>query len=248
MTPPPTAKRLEINGIVQGVGFRPFLFKLANRHGLKGEAANTASGVSLIVEGEHLAIDRFMADLSVLKPPLAHIIDVKATPIPTSGYTTFSIVKSQTGETRATLISPDAAVCDDCLSEMHDPSDRRFGYPFINCTNCGPRYTIIDDVPYDRPKTSMRQFTMCGPCQKEYDDPADRRFHAQPNACPTCGPRVTLCRWPGKSHCCRRPHRRNSPPDQRGTDRRHQRIGWIPPCRGCCQRKGRIPAAPAQTP
>ncbi len=193
MTSPITAKRLEINGIVQGVGFRPFLFKLANRHGLKGEVANTASGVSLIVEGVHLAVDRFISDLPDRKPPLAHIVQVTVTSIPTSGYTTFSIAQSQSGETRATLISPDVAVCDDCLSEMRDPSDRRFGYPFINCTNCGPRYTIIHDVPYDRPKTSMRHFTMCGLCQKEYDDPEDRRFHAQPNACPVCGPRVTLC-------------------------------------------------------
>ena len=199
MTDALTAKRLEINGIVQGVGFRPFIYQLAILHGLKGEVANTATGVSLTIEGPEKDLRRFIDDLPARKPPLAHIVEVAETPEAVKGFTAFSIVKSRSSASRATLISPDVMVCDDCLKEMRDPLDRRFGYAFINCTNCGPRYTIIDDVPYDRPKTSMRHFTMCGQCQAEYDDPGNRRFHAQPNACPVCGPRVTLCDVSGKT-------------------------------------------------
>ena len=192
-TPPPTAARLEINGIVQGVGFRPFIYGLARHHGLTGEVANTATGVSLLLEGPANQIQAFIDDLPRRKPPLAQIVEISRTQASPAGFTAFSIVKSRESATRATLISPDVMVCEDCLAEMRDPADRRFGYPFINCTNCGPRYTIIDDIPYDRPKTSMRQFTMCPACQAEYDDPDNRRFHAQPNACPVCGPQVTLC-------------------------------------------------------
>ena len=192
-TPPPTAIRLEINGIVQGVGFRPFIYQLARRYGLTGEVANTATGVSLLIEGPADRIQSFIDDLPRRKPPLAQIVEISQTTAPLSGFTAFSIVKSRKSATRATLISPDVMVCEDCLAEMRDPADRRYRYPFINCTNCGPRYTIIDDIPYDRPKTSMRHFTMCPDCQAEYDDPDNRRFHAQPNACPTCGPHVTLC-------------------------------------------------------
>ncbi|BBO69560.1 carbamoyltransferase HypF [Desulfosarcina alkanivorans] len=198
MTEALTSKRLEINGIVQGVGFRPFIYQLANHHGLNGEVANTATGVSLMIEGPEDRIRQFIDDLPNRKPPLAHIVDVSVSPAPVTGFSAFSIVKSRAGVSRSTLISPDVRVCDDCLAEMRDATDRRFGYPFINCTNCGPRYTIIDDVPYDRPKTSMRHFTMCPQCQAEYDDPDNRRFHAQPNACPVCGPRVTLCDAHGK--------------------------------------------------
>ncbi len=198
MTDELSANRLEINGIVQGVGFRPFIYQLANHHGLKGEVANTAAGVSLILEGLKNDIRRFIDDLPTKKPPLAHIVEVSTTPETIKGFAAFSIVHSRGSATRATLISPDVMVCDDCLVEMRDPADRRFGYPFINCTNCGPRYTIIDDIPYDRPKTSMRHFSMCPLCQAEYDDPDNRRFHAQPNACPVCGPRVTLCDAGGK--------------------------------------------------
>jgi hydrogenase maturation protein HypF len=202
MTEAPQAMRLEINGIVQGVGFRPFIYQLASRHCLKGEVANTATGVSLILEGPENGILQFLADLPARKPPLAHIVEIKQTPAPLKGFTSFSIVKSRGSTIRATLISPDVRVCDDCLAEMRDPADRRFGYPFINCTNCGPRYTIIDDIPYDRPKTSMRDFTMCTRCQAEYDDPNNRRFHAQPNACPDCGPRVSLWDAAGKPVVC----------------------------------------------
>ncbi len=197
MTNATSAKRLEINGIVQGVGFRPFIYQLAKQHGLNGEVANTATGVTLVLEGPEPRIQQFIDDLPRRKPPLAHIVDVVDQPVPVSGFTSFAIVKSRSSATRATLISPDVMVCADCLAEMRDPSDRRFGYPFINCTNCGPRYTIIDDIPYDRPKTSMRHFIMCHRCQAEYDDPDNRRFHAQPNACPDCGPHVTLCRPDG---------------------------------------------------
>lgn len=199
MTDATAAKRLDINGIVQGVGFRPFIYQLANHHGLKGEVANTATGVSLILEGPPDGIQKFIDDLPDRKPPLAHIVDVTARPETVTGFASFSIVKSRGSASRATLISPDVMVCDDCLAEMRDPADRRFGYPFINCTNCGPRYTIIDDIPYDRPKTSMRHFSMCLQCQAEYDDPDNRRFHAQPNACQECGPRVTLCDAGGKA-------------------------------------------------
>jgi hydrogenase maturation protein HypF len=193
------AKRLEINGIVQGVGFRPFIYQLAKRHGLAGQVANTATGVTLVLEGPASCIQQFIVDLPHRKPPLARIVEIVEYTEKISGLSTFSIVKSRTGAVRATLISPDVMVCEDCLKEMRDPGDRRFGYPFINCTNCGPRYTIIDDIPYDRPKTSMRHFTMCRQCQAEYDDPDNRRFHAQPNACPVCGPRVTLCDAKGRA-------------------------------------------------
>ncbi len=186
------SKRLGINGIVQGVGFRPFVYQLAQKYRLKGEVSNTATGVNLVIEGATEHIDALIRDLTDQKPPLARIVEIDIRKEPVKGFTTFSIVKSRGGETRATLISPDVSVCNDCLDEMRNPNDRRYGYPFINCTNCGPRYTIIDDVPYDRPKTSMASFKMCDLCQAEYDDPDNRRFHAQPNACSVCGPKVTL--------------------------------------------------------
>jgi hydrogenase maturation protein HypF len=192
MTPPPAARQIRINGIVQGVGFRPFVYQLARRHHLCGHVANTATGVLLHVEGDPGSMEAFLRDLSNQKPPLAHIVEMTVDGAEPDGSPGFRILKSEGGDHRGTLISPDVAVCDDCLAELFDPADRRFRYPFINCTNCGPRYTIIDDIPYDRPHTSMRHFTMCPRCQAEYDDPDDRRFHAQPNACPQCGPRVSL--------------------------------------------------------
>ncbi len=192
MTHLPAAKRIRINGIVQGVGFRPFVYQLAGRYGLCGHVANTASGVNIHAEGPGPRIRDFIRDLQTRKPPLAHIVEVVVDDVRPQGCRDFAIVQSQGGDHRATLISPDVAVCGDCLAELFDPGDRRHQYPFINCTNCGPRYTIIDDIPYDRPKTSMRRFTMCSQCRAEYDDPNDRRFHAQPNACPQCGPTVTL--------------------------------------------------------
>jgi len=186
------ARDVRINGIVQGVGFRPFVYQTAIRHGLKGNVANTSTGVDIHVEGPSQRIDRFLTELAEHPPPMAHIVDVRIEPTDIGGADEFTIVHSRAGDERATLISPDVSICEDCRHELFDAGDRRFRYPFINCTNCGPRYTIIDDIPYDRPKTSMRHFTMCAECQAEYDDPRNRRFHAQPNACPECGPHVQL--------------------------------------------------------
>jgi hydrogenase maturation protein HypF len=186
------AKRIQVNGIVQGVGFRPFIFQLAMTHGLKGNVANTESGVLIHVEGPDQNIRAFQESIRTKAPPLAQVIELQSETLPPAGYTEFKIIQSSGSGNRYTLISPDVAVCDDCLREMKDPQDRRFGYPFINCTHCGPRYTIIEDIPYDRYQTSMRPFNLCAACRREYEDPLDRRFHAQPNACPDCGPEVTL--------------------------------------------------------
>ncbi len=186
------AQQADVSGIVQGVGFRPFVHRLARDHGLCGKVTNTAAGVSLWVEGPSQKIAAFFEELPLYKPPLAHIVALEVRSATVAGYTDFTIVESRGAGFRDTLISPDVTVCDDCLRELFDPSDRRYGYPFINCTNCGPRYTIIEDIPYDRPKTVMHHFSMCAHCQAEYDDPGDRRFHAQPNACAVCGPRVAL--------------------------------------------------------
>jgi hydrogenase maturation protein HypF len=185
-------KRLEISGVVQGVGFRPFLFGLARAHGLTGQVSNSADGVLVLVEGPIKSLALFVRDIGQKSPPLSRVNKIEEKKLSPRGFTSFEIVKSRTGKIRNTLISPDVSICSDCLTEMNNPQDRRFEYPFINCTNCGPRYTIIRDVPYDRPKTSMEPFQMCEDCQKEYDDPLDRRFHAQPNACPSCGPMVYL--------------------------------------------------------
>jgi len=186
------ARRLEVNGIVQGVGFRPFVYNLARQYELKGEVANTSSGVSIHIEGPPEQIRSFERDLAEKSPPLAYVVEISSRPESVKKYSDFRIVKSKDPVLMSTLISPDVSICEDCLRELFDPDNRRYLYPFINCTNCGPRYTIIDDIPYDRPKTSMRHFTMCAACQSEYDDPTDRRFHAQPNACAACGPQVSL--------------------------------------------------------
>jgi len=192
------AKRLEISGVVQGVGFRPFLFVLAKKYHLKGEVSNTASGVLAIVEGLPENIDRFTNDIRIKKPLLASVTHIEALDTEPGIFSGFQIVKSRACPGQTTLISPDVSICSDCLGEMKDRSDRRYEYPFINCTNCGPRYTIIENIPYDRPKTAMKQFKMCAQCQHEYDDPFNRRFHAQPNACPVCGPQVFLTDNKGK--------------------------------------------------
>ena len=187
-----TAKEVRVNGIVQGVGFRPFVYQLAKRHGTNGEIANTSSGVFIHLEGGRADIESFCQDLSQNSPPLSHITEISINTGQFRGLKSFSIVESRSKDSNSTLISPDVSICDDCLDELLDPGDRRFLYPFINCTNCGPRYTIIDDIPYDRPCTSMKHFRMCRRCQAEYDDPENRRFHAQPNACADCGPHVLL--------------------------------------------------------
>lgn len=186
------ARRIHVNGIVQGVGFRPFVYQLACRNHLRGNVANTPDGVSIFVQGPQECIDLFLEDLREKKPPLSLITHISTENETLRNYREFTIQESRSGEKMATLISPDVSVCDDCLKELFDPEDRRFHYPFINCTNCGPRYTIIDDIPYDRPKTSMKSFKMCSSCQAEYDNPMDRRFHAQPNACVVCGPHIAL--------------------------------------------------------
>ena len=199
------ARKLTVNGIVQGVGFRPHVYQLAHSHQVMGEIANTSSGVSIHVEGSPENIARFCRNLPSGLPPLAQITDIVETQDTVRGLDNFSILPSTAGLMRSTLISPDVSVCDDCLKELFDPADRRFRYPFINCTNCGPRYTIIDDIPYDRCNTSMKNFIMCGPCQSEYDDPQNRRFHAQPNACSACGPQVALHGSDGGLISCENP-------------------------------------------
>jgi hydrogenase maturation protein HypF len=185
-------RRYTVHGVVQGVGFRPFVWTLARRHGLAGAVRNTSGGVLIEVEGASTELDRFGAELVALAPPLSRIDSVSTTAVAAQGETSFVILESRAVEGAYQPIAADAATCPDCLFEMFDPSDRRHRYPFINCTNCGPRFTIIEDVPYDRALTTMRHFAMCAPCAAEYVDPADRRFHAQPNACPDCGPRVWL--------------------------------------------------------
>jgi hydrogenase maturation protein HypF len=185
-----TAVRVE--GIVQGVGFRPFVYLLATSLGLGGFAGNDADGVFVEVEGPPAAVGEFLRLLERDAPPLARIERVTSTPMTPDGHAGFTIVASEPAGHRRTLVSADTATCDGCLRELADPADRRFGYPFINCTNCGPRFTIVRDVPYDRPLTTMAGFAMCERCAGEYHDPADRRFHAQPTCCPACGPRLRL--------------------------------------------------------
>ncbi len=182
--------QIVVKGIVQGVGFRPYVYNLARALGLKGYVTNTSEGVFIDVEG--VKVPDFLQRLRIEAPPLSRITDLSITPQNVHGYSDFTIQKSleQTAKLPFTLISPDVSICDACLHEMLDPTDRRYLYPFINCTNCGPRYSITCAIPYDRPNTTMSSFAQCPLCRKEYDDPGNRRFHAQPNACPTCGPEV----------------------------------------------------------
>ncbi|HEU5200487.1 MAG TPA: acylphosphatase, partial [Ktedonobacterales bacterium] len=177
-------RRILAQGIIQGVGFRPFVYGLAQRWGLTGFVMNDSVGVTMEVEGAPEAVDGFVRALREETPPLARIDTLAVEAVAPRQEKVFKIVHSQAGAERQALISPDMAICDDCLRELFDPDDRRYRYPFINCTNCGPRFTIIQDVPYDREKTTMRVFPLCPACQAEYDDPLNRRFHAQPNACP----------------------------------------------------------------
>ena len=185
-------RRLVVRGIVQGVGFRPFVHGLAVRYRLGGFVGNDSHGVFIEIEGAPDALDAFTRELQANPPALALIEAVTCQAMTPIGETAFAIVASAHQAGASTAISPDVCICDDCLRELFDPSDRRYRYPFINCTNCGPRFTIIQDIPYDRPQTTMADFAMCAHCAAEYHDPANRRFHAQPNACPACGPRVWL--------------------------------------------------------
>ncbi len=184
--------RIHITGIVQGVGFRPFVYNLATRLELKGWVNNTSAGVDIHVEGDEEVVQSFIEKLSSEKPALAVIDQITVGNAVPENFTTFDIQHSTTIEGAFQPISPDVTICPDCLREMLDPNDRRYRYPFINCTNCGPRFTIIKDIPYDRPKTTMADFPMCPDCEREYTDPTNRRFHAQPVACPVCGPKVWI--------------------------------------------------------
>ena len=182
-----------IRGAVQGVGFRPFVFRLATELGLTGWVLNSSQGVFLEAEGPQERLEDLMLRLAREAPPRAWIQSAEFSWRDPAGYTAFEIRASDGAGPKTTLVLPDCASCPDCVREIFDPQNRRYRYAFTNCTNCGPRYSIIETLPYDRPNTTMRGFTMCPACQAEYDNPHDRRFHAQPNACPVCGPRLTLC-------------------------------------------------------
>ncbi len=187
-----TRQRLTVTGVVQGVGFRPFVYSLAIELGLTGWVYNTSAGVTIEVEGPIEVIQEFSRRLVEKAPPLAQIEAVGAEILDLEGGASFEIIASRSDPEAFQPISPDISICNDCLSEISDPTNRRYRYPFTNCTNCGPRFTIIQDIPYDRPSTTMAAFAMCPQCLHEYNDPLDRRFHAQPVACPTCGPQVWL--------------------------------------------------------
>ena len=187
-----TRLKLTVRGAVQGVGFRPFVFRLATELGLAGWVNNSPQGVFIEVEGARAELENFLLQLETEKPPRSFIQSLEASWLDPVGFTAFEIRPSETGGDKTALVLPDIATCPDCLREIFDPKNRRHRYPFTNCTNCGPRFSIIESLPYDRANTSMRAFKMCPQCQAEYDDPRDRRFHAQPNACPICGPRLEL--------------------------------------------------------
>ncbi len=188
-----TRTQILVRGIVQGVGFRPYIFSLANKSALKGKVFNNASGVFIDVEGEKQAIEQFVNEIKLKPPPLSIIesVELNNLQIP-AFYKDFRIVESVGDGAKFMPISADIATCEDCLKELFNPQDRRFRYPFINCTNCGPRFTIIENVPYDREQTTMRDFEMCEDCRNEYENPLDRRFHAEPICCPVCGPQIVL--------------------------------------------------------
>ncbi|WP_405968444.1 carbamoyltransferase HypF [Streptomyces sp. NBC_00015] len=189
---PPLRRRVTVRGVVQGVGFRPYLYGLATELALAGHVTNTPEGVVVEVEGTASAVARFCDRIAAQAPPLARVESVHHREMPPVGGTAFTILASRTGGPARTLVSPDSATCADCLAELADPADRRYRHPFVNCTHCGPRFTIVTGVPYDRAHTTMAGFAMCPDCAREYADPADRRFHAQPVACPACGPRLRL--------------------------------------------------------
>jgi len=193
-TAAPAEARLKacVRGAVQGVGFRPFVFRLASELGLAGWVKNSPQGVFLEIEGPRSGLEEFMLRLETGKPPRSFIQSLETSWLDPVGYAGFEIRESETGGGRTALVLPDIATCPDCLREMFDPKNRRYLYPFTNCTHCGPRFSIIEALPYDRANTSMKQFAMCPQCRAEYDDPRDRRFHAQPNACPDCGPHLEL--------------------------------------------------------
>jgi hydrogenase maturation protein HypF len=187
-----TRRRLNLTGVVQGVGFRPYIYRLAKQFDLTGNVRNTSSGAIIEIEGDESAIEAFLDSLPCDAPPLMHIATIDSTSVSLKHDQTFTILASETTPNATAMVPSDIAPCAACLAEIHDPANRRFGYPFTNCTNCGPRYSIILDVPYDRAQTTMANFPMCPACRAEYVDPTNRRFHAQPIACPTCGPHLSL--------------------------------------------------------
>ncbi len=189
---PGEGRRIVLTGTVQGVGFRPFVYRLAHEVGVRGRVRNDASGVTIDAFGPPATLDRFVSRLRTDHPPAANVEDLRSARIAAEDVAGFEIQESGGAAERRTAIPPDLATCPDCLRELEDPSDRRHRYPFTNCTSCGPRFTIALGAPYDRPATTMAGFRMCPACAREYADPLDRRFHAQPNACPACGPRVSL--------------------------------------------------------
>ncbi|HET8841078.1 MAG TPA: Sua5/YciO/YrdC/YwlC family protein, partial [Ktedonobacteraceae bacterium] len=192
-------RRIVVQGIVQGVGFRPFVYAQARRYALAGFVFNDSAGVTIEVEGASKLLEGFVWSLLHEAPPLARIDHMTSEVLAVRGEGDFAILSSQAaGVEHQALISPDTALCAECLRELFDPADRRYRYPFINCTNCGPRFTIIQDVPYDREKTTMAAFSLCPACQRDYEDPLNRRFHAQPNACPDCGPQLAFQNWTGR--------------------------------------------------
>ncbi len=184
--------RVTVRGGVQGVGFRPHAWRLAGELALGGWVSNTAEGVLIEVEGRAESIDAFVRALEARRPPSARIESLEVAPVAPRGEREFAIRPSAHAAAPSAAILPDLATCPDCLRELFDPRDRRHRYPFINCTHCGPRYSIVEALPYDRARTSMRAFAMCPACRAEYENPAARRFHAQPNACPACGPALAL--------------------------------------------------------
>ena len=189
---PKVRSTISIFGIVQGVGFRPFIHKLVNKYDLKGWVQNSTSGVNIDIEGEEEAVHNFIVDIPKKAPALAVIEDIKVEYSNVKNYTEFKIIKSDCDKEGFVLVSPDVSTCKDCYRELMDPKNKRYRYPFINCTNCGPRFTIIKDLPYDRDRTTMSKFPMCFECNREYHDIENRRYHAQPNCCPECGPKLKL--------------------------------------------------------
>src|SRR5215831_3822952 len=184
--------RITVRGAVQGVGFRPFIYRLAIELKLNGRVSNSSQGVFIEAEGPANSVREFLLRIENEKPPRALIQSLESSFVDAVGYNGFEIYESEEYGDKTVLILPDIATCVDCLREIVDPNNRRFRYPFTNCTNCGPRFSIVEGLPYDRANTSMKKFAMCPECRREYHDPLDRRFHAQPNACPMCGPKLEL--------------------------------------------------------
>ena len=198
MALPKARLKMAVRGAVQGVGFRPFIHRLATGLGLAGWVNNSCEGVALEVEGPRQQVESFLLRLETEKPPRSFIHSLESSWLDAAGYKIFEIRASETGGEKTALVMPDIATCPDCVREIFEASNRRYLYPFTNCTNCGPRFSFIESLPYDRDNTAMKQFALCRQCQAEFDDPLDRRFHAQPNACPACGPQIELWDRAGK--------------------------------------------------